>query len=160
MAQRAVEEQVAQRYFQRLSANSVKRPLITAPTTAAIPMTMKLRADGEQMYRVIFNLVRNARQAIMATGEPGEIGLKASEDDQAWQVMITDTGHGLPKKAQEHLFQPFQGGARKGGSGLGLAIAEELVRGHGGSLTLLKSDEDGTAFRITLPMGDVTVVGK
>ena len=44
-----------------------------------------------------------------------------------------DTGPGLPTKAQEHLFTPFQGGARKGGSGLGLAIAAELVAGTAGA---------------------------
>jgi hypothetical protein len=39
-----------------------------------------------------------------------------------------------PDKARDHLFEAFQGGARKGGTGLGLAIAAELVRGHGGGL--------------------------
>ena len=116
-----------------------------------IPMTMNLRADGEQLFRVIFNLVRNARQAIMATGEPGEIGLIATEDDQSWQLTITDTGPGLPKKAQEHLFQPFQGGVRKGGSGLGLVIAADLIRGHGGRLELQRTDETGTTFIIQIP---------
>ncbi|MEM8536354.1 MAG: HAMP domain-containing sensor histidine kinase, partial [Pseudomonadota bacterium] len=75
-----------------------------------IAPSMTLRADGEQLFRVIFNLVRNARQAIMATGEPGQISLRANEDDDAWCLTITDTGPGLPQKAQEFLFQPFQGG--------------------------------------------------
>ena len=109
------------------------------------------------MFRVIANLVRNARQAIIGTGQPGEISVSAGASDDSWCINVTDTGPGLPPKAKEHLFQPFQGGARKGGSGLGLAISEELVRGHGGCLDLLKSDEEGTAFRIRLPMGDVTV---
>lgn len=122
-----------------------------------IPMTMNLRADGEQLFRVIFNLVRNARQAIMATGEPGEIGLIATEDDQSWQLTITDTGPGLPKKAQEHLFQPFQGGVRKGGSGLGLVIAADLIRGHGGRLELQRTDETGTTFIIQLPKEDAAL---
>lgn len=122
-----------------------------------IPATMTLRADGEQLYRVIFNLVRNARQAIMATGEPGEIGLEAFEDDQSWQLTVTDTGPGLPKKAQEHLFQPFQGGVRKGGSGLGLVIAADLIRGHGGRLDLQSTDETGTTFVIRLPKDDIAL---
>ncbi|MBM1558732.1 HAMP domain-containing histidine kinase [Sulfitobacter mediterraneus] len=119
-----------------------------------VPAGMHLRADPEQMYRVLSNLVRNARQALMATGQEGEIGVTAHEDDAAWHIDISDTGPGLPPKAQEHLFTPFQGGARKGGSGLGLAIAAELVKGHGGSLQLLRTGADGTCFRVTLPKGD------
>ena len=38
----------------------------------------------------------------------------------------------MPAHLREHLFQPFQGGARKGGAGLGLVISGDLVRGHGG----------------------------
>jgi signal transduction histidine kinase len=122
-----------------------------------IPAGLTLRADPEQLYRVILNLVRNARQAIMATGRPGEISVAASEDDEAWWITVTDTGPGLPPKAREHLFQPFQGGARKGGSGLGLAIAAELVRGHGGRLDLQRTDETGTRFAICLPKGEAVL---
>lgn len=123
-----------------------------------IPGPMKVRADAEQLFRVIANLVRNARQAIVASGNPGEISVSGSEDSSAWYIDICDTGPGLPPKAQEHLFTPFQGGVSKGGSGLGLAISAELVRGHGGSLDLLRTGPDGTAFRIRLPKGDVTLV--
>ena len=122
-----------------------------------IPASMTLRADGEQLFRVIFNLVRNARQAITATGKPGEICLQANEDDQAWYLRINDTGPGLPQKAREHLFQPFQGGVRKGGAGLGLVIAADLVRGHGGRLTLERTDETGTTFVISLPKEDLAL---
>jgi signal transduction histidine kinase len=122
-----------------------------------IPATMTLRADGEQLFRALFNLVRNARQAIMATGDAGKIGILASEDDQVWRISITDTGPGLPKKAQEHLFQPFQGGVRKGGSGLGLVIAADLVRGHGGRLEMQKTGPEGTTFVIQLPKADLAL---
>ncbi|MFN3661529.1 sensor histidine kinase [Yoonia sp.] len=122
-----------------------------------IPATMTLRADGEQLYRVIFNLVRNARQAIMATGESGEIGLRADEDELVWRLTVSDTGPGMPKKAQEHLFQPFQGGVRKGGAGLGLVIAADLIRGHGGRLELLETGDKGTTFVIQLPKADLAL---
>jgi len=116
-----------------------------------IPATMTLRADPEQLYRVLFNLVRNARQAIVSTGEEGEISVAATEDDDQWTITVTDTGPGLPPKAQANLFTPFQGGARKGGAGLGLVISAELIRGHGGQLLLLRTGETGTCFRIVLP---------
>lgn len=122
-----------------------------------IPEQFEIRADPEQMYRVFSNLIRNARQAIIASRSTGTIAIEASEDDNAWRIMLRDTGPGLPLKAQEHLFSAFQGSVRKGGSGLGLAISAELVRGHGGDIKLLRTDAEGTEFMITLPKGDGTI---
>ncbi|WP_371056459.1 MULTISPECIES: sensor histidine kinase [unclassified Rhodosalinus] len=119
-----------------------------------IPATLAVRADPEQLHRTLANLVRNARQAITGTGRSGEICVSAREEDDCWIISVTDTGPGLPPKAQEHLFSPFQGGARKGGSGLGLAIAAELMRGHGGTLELTRTGPEGTRFTIRLPTGD------
>jgi signal transduction histidine kinase len=120
-----------------------------------VPADMMLRADAEQLYRVIANLVRNARQAIVNTGQPGDVTVTAGEDARAWIIRVRDTGPGLPPKAREHLFKPFQGGATKGGAGLGLTIAAELVRGHGGDLSLEHSDAHGTTFCFTLPKGNL-----
>ena len=121
-----------------------------------IPAGMMINADSEQMFRVISNLVGNARQAIVASGKPGEIAVSAEDNDAGWVIRVSDNGPGLPPKAQEHLFQPFQGNVRKGGVGLGLAIAQELVRGHGGQLTLETTRDTGTTFVIELPRGDET----
>jgi signal transduction histidine kinase len=121
--------------------------------TCEVPGDLVLRADPEQLHRVLSNLVRNARQAIAATGKPGEIRISGLERDGSWRIEVSDTGPGLPKKALDHLFQPFHGGARKGGTGLGLAIAAEIVRGHGGALELVESGPDGTTFAICLPAG-------
>jgi len=120
-----------------------------------VPAPMVVRADAEQLHRVLMNLVRNARQAIAATGKAGEICVHAEEDDTAWWLFVRDTGPGLPPRAKDFLFRPFQGGTRKGGAGLGLVIAAELVRGHGGRLELRKSDAEGTEFAIYLPKSEV-----
>jgi len=118
-----------------------------------VPASLSLRADAEQVFRVLSNLVRNARQAIEASGLPGSIEISAQDLDEGCAIRIIDTGPGLPKRARENLFAAFQGGARKGGIGLGLVIAAELVRGHGGNLDLVHTGEDGTEFRIWLPHG-------
>jgi signal transduction histidine kinase len=110
-----------------------------------------VQADAEQLHRVLANLIRNAQQAIMATGKPGTIEVSAGEDGRECWIRVGDTGPGLPPRAREHLFTAFQGGVRKGGTGLGLTIAAELVRGHGGRLDLVRSDVDGTEFAIHLP---------
>lgn len=124
---------------------------------ADVPQGFTLRADADQLHRVLANLVRNARQAIESTGRPGEVRIEAEETETAWTISVIDTGPGLPAKAQEHLFAAFSGGARKGGTGLGLAIAAELVRGHGGRLSLERTGPEGTIFVITLPKGTVAV---
>ena len=123
-----------------------------------VPVSMTVRADPEQLYRVLANLTRNARQAIEATGKDGKVSVTGYEDDTAWWIELADSGPGLPPKAREFLFTPFQGGARKGGTGLGLAISAELVRGHGGMLELLETSDEGTRFRICLPKGDGTSI--
>ncbi|KUP92134.1 sensor histidine kinase [Tritonibacter horizontis] len=120
----------------------------------AVPRPTMIRCDKEQIFRVVMNLVRNARQAISATGREGQITVSLHETEDAWWISVADTGPGLPKKAQDNLFTPFQGGARKGGSGLGLAIAAELVKGHGGHLDLGRTGPDGTVFEVCLPKGD------
>jgi signal transduction histidine kinase len=119
-----------------------------------VPAGLTLRADAEQLYRVLSNLVRNARQAIEAQGTGGTIEISGGEDDHDWWIKVGDTGPGLPPRARENLFTAFAGGSRKGGAGLGLAISAELVRGHGGRLDLLKSDGEGTEFLIRLPRGE------
>jgi signal transduction histidine kinase len=118
-----------------------------------VPPGIAVRADAEQLHRVLSNLVRNARQAILAAGGPGTIRIRGRDTDEGWVIEVSDTGPGLPKKALDHLFKPFHGGARKGGTGLGLAICAELVRGHGGRLDLAVTGPEGTTFRIVLPSG-------
>ncbi len=118
---------------------------------AALPTGLTLRADPEQLFRVLSNLVRNAHQAIALTNRPGRVVVSADETEDAWKITVADSGPGLPDKARAHLFQPFQGAARKGGFGLGLSIAADLARGHGGRLELARTDRDGTVFELVLP---------
>ncbi|MBO9442581.1 HAMP domain-containing histidine kinase [Phaeobacter italicus] len=123
----------------------------------AVPSDLSLRADPEQLFRIVMNLVRNARQAIEATGKAGRITISAREDRESWWISVADTGPGLPAKAAENLFTAFQGSYRKGGTGLGLTIANELARGHGGMVVLRETGPEGTVFDICLPKGDGTI---
>jgi len=136
------------------AAGTPSGPLPTGGPVAClvdVPPGLIIRADAEQLQRVLGNLVRNARQALEATRQGGTVEISAGEDEADWWIRVGDTGPGLPTRAREHLFAAFQGGVRKGGTGLGLAIAAELVRGHGGRLELARSDAEGTEFLIRLP---------
>jgi hypothetical protein len=121
-----------------------------------IDCSIMVRADPEQLHRVISNLVKNAREAIALSFKPGTISIKAAEREGRWMIEIKDTGPGLPQKAKDHLFQPFQGGVRQGGTGLGLAISSEIMRAHAGKLELVESSAEGTTFRLCLPAGLAT----
>jgi signal transduction histidine kinase len=115
-----------------------------------------VRADRDQLFRVMMNLGRNAQQAIQGRGDDDSAGLVSF---LAWQsgrevmIEVTDTGPGIPENAQEHLFEAFAGSTQPGGTGLGLAIAREIMRAHGGDIELDRSGADGTAFRLHLPFG-------
>ena len=112
----------------------------------AIPPELTVEADRDQLYRVLLNLARNALEA-----GAHRMRCTAARENGIVAIEITDDGPGLPPKARENLFRPFFGSARPGGSGLGLAIARELMRAHGGELTLVSSTGVGTVFRLTLP---------
>lgn len=116
-----------------------------------IPAGLAVRADRDQLYRVLSNLVRNAAQAIEASGGEGRVTVRARETEGRSEIRVVDTGPGLPQRARDNLFRPFRGGVRQGGAGLGLVIAAELVRGHGGTLELEETGPKGSTFRISLP---------
>lgn len=121
---------------------------------AAVERGLAVDADPDQLFRVLLNLGRNAVQAFEQRGEPDperdQIRISGRREGAVVVIEVSDTGPGLPRKAREHMFEPFQGSTRTGGSGLGLAIAAELVRAHGGSISLVEGTI-GATFRITVP---------
>jgi signal transduction histidine kinase len=127
------------------------------------PPELIVDADPEQLGRVLGNLVRNAVQALHlagpASGEPARVTLDAERagapEGGTVTILVADNGPGLPERARAHLFEPFKGSARSGGTGLGLVVAAELVRLHGGTLTL-DATETGARFRIVIPDRDRT----
>jgi signal transduction histidine kinase len=114
----------------------------------------QVEADGEQLHRILVNLLRNAREAVDGAPEREGVGkvVATLSRDEGWVIVrLADDGPGLPKRALANLFQPFTGSGRSGGTGLGLAIARELAHGHGGDLTLVETGETGSTFELRLP---------
>ncbi len=111
-------------------------------------------ADHDQLFRILLNLARNARQAIevQPSGDPGhgQIRITGRRTGAVVEIEVSDTGPGISEKVKAHLFEAFQNSTRQGGSGLGLAIVEELVRAHGGEVRLVDGTI-GATFRITIP---------
>lgn len=127
-----------------------------------VPEDFLINADRTQLYRSLFNLARNAIEAMApaaanggaATAPENQIGaITISAERMAGKIFIriTDTGPGVPDHARAELFEPFKGSQKPGGSGLGVAISAEIIRAHGGALTLERSDASGAQFLIVLP---------
>jgi signal transduction histidine kinase len=113
-----------------------------------------VRADPDQLHRILVNLLRNGREAIMSKkhAEPrGRIAVSLTRDGDMSVIRLADNGPGVSERAQTRLFQPFSGSSRPGGAGLGLAIARELVQAHGGDLALVETGPAGSVFEIRLP---------
>ena len=106
----------------------------------------QLTADRAQLQRVIHNLAENALQM-----GASKVAVRAQRRDGKIEIEVADDGPGLPPKALQKLFVPFQGSARTGGTGLGLAIARELMRVQGGDLRLASNDAKGATFVLELP---------
>ncbi len=115
----------------------------------AVPPTLMVDADREQLFRVILNLARNA---IEAGARRVTVGARC--ESEATIIEVADDGPGLAPKARDNLFRPFAGSARPGGTGLGLAIAREILRAHGGDIALADSTASGTVFSLRLPAAD------
>ena len=120
----------------------------------SIERGLKVDADPEQLFRILLNLGRNARQALEGRGEldpaRDQIRVAACREGATVVIEVSDTGPGVPERAREHLFDAFQGSTKSGGSGLGLAIASELVQAHGGDIRLVEGTI-GATFRVTIP---------
>jgi signal transduction histidine kinase len=111
-------------------------------------------ADRDQLLRVLVNLARNAMQALesRAPNDPSrdQIRITGRREGAVVIIELADTGPGFSAQARAHLFEAFQGSTRSGGAGLGLAIAEELVRAHGGEITLVDGTI-GATLRLKIP---------
>jgi hypothetical protein len=120
----------------------------------AVERGLTVEADHDQLFRVLVNVTRNSMQALEARGtrDPArdQIRITGRREGGVVVIEISDTGPGVPQRAQAHMFQAFQGSARSGGTGLGLAIAAELVRAHGGDIHLVPGTI-GATFSITIP---------
>jgi signal transduction histidine kinase len=118
-----------------------------------VPEMLEVNADPDQLYRILSNLIVNAKQVLEAQSDVGaarRIRLAARRTAGEVQIDVSDSGPGVPEQARAHLFEAFQGSARSGGTGLGLAIVAELTRAHGGTVALVDGGP-GTTFRVTIP---------
>ncbi|MGS7950610.1 two-component system sensor histidine kinase KdpD [Klebsiella pneumoniae] len=112
-----------------------------------------LQADGPLLERVFVNLLENAIK--YASGEKGEIGIRAQALSGQIKVEVWDNGPGLPPGKEKQLFDKFTRGTTESaipGVGMGLAICRTIVEMHRGEIHAHNRPEGGACFTFTLPL--------
>jgi phosphoserine phosphatase RsbU/P len=108
--------------------------------------------DPDLVQQVVGNLLSNAAK-YGTRGE--EVTVRCHVDGDDALLEVRNKGHTIPPERIPHLFdgvsQFAEEHSRQGGIGLGLFICREIVRAHGGAITAVSNDVDGTTFRVRLP---------
>ncbi len=108
------------------------------------------RFDEGKLRRVVFNLARNAVEA-MPTGGNFLFSIDREADDLV--LRFEDDGPGLPPEIADRVFDPFTTAGRPEGTGLGLSIVKQIADEHGGSVTVESAPGKGTRFEFKIPVG-------
>jgi signal transduction histidine kinase/ligand-binding sensor domain-containing protein/CheY-like chemotaxis protein/AraC-like DNA-binding protein len=126
--------------------------------------SLTLRADPEQIEKVLLNLLSNA---VKFTGNGGIIDVSVGQDGSVASIVVRDSGVGIAEADLPHIFDRFYQAdsantRRYEGTGIGLALVKELVELHGGEIGVTSTPGQGTTFTVRLPLNvagnDETVV--
>jgi two-component system NtrC family sensor kinase len=121
------------------------------------PDLPKIRGDANQLEQVFLNLISNARDAMERTERKKELTIAASLlRHNGWndvEVIVKDTGNGIPQENIDKIFEPFFSTKEVGqGTGLGLSICYGIIEAHGGRIEVESKVNEGTTFRVLLPV--------
>lgn len=105
---------------------------------------LKIEADPIKIRQLIWNLLKNAVDAIH---QRGEIVIRLSDLGEKVRLEIQDSGCGIEKEIQDHVFQPFFTRSQNG-TGLGLALVHQVVKEHQGEMGFVSEKNKGTQFWI------------
>lgn len=118
---------------------------------------VEIRVTADHLRQMMTNLVSNA---LKYTPAEGMVTVQTSRRDDAWvDIVISDTGCGIPKEDLPHVFERFYRAdksreRKQGGNGLGLAIVKELVEHYGGTIDIESEENHGTSVSISLPIAE------
>jgi signal transduction histidine kinase len=106
--------------------------------------------DPRKLERALYNLLLNACEAV--TANSGSIEVDLREISRGVEVRVIDNGRGIPESIRSRLFEPFVSYGKENGTGLGLTVVQKIVQDHGGDVIVEKTSEEGTVFRLVIPL--------
>ncbi|MBN2563436.1 MAG: HAMP domain-containing histidine kinase [Phycisphaerae bacterium] len=121
-----------------------------------VPEDLKARATASSLRHVLFNLIINARQAMLDGPGSLKVSGKAAGDGRV-MITVADTGRGIKPEHLEKIFEPFfttkqhEGRPDRRGIGMGLHICKQLMEEQDGEISVASKPGDGTTFTLTLP---------
>jgi signal transduction histidine kinase len=104
--------------------------------------------DPKKLERAFFNLVLNACEATLDAESRVTIDVQSRKD--SFEVRVIDEGCGVPESIRGNVFDPFVSSGKPNGTGLGLAIVSKIVQDHGGSVSIERTSDAGTAVLVKL----------
>ena len=114
--------------------------------------------DRQKLWRVLYNIARNAVEAMSGEMERDKILVITSRQVGPWvELTLADTGPGIPPELYDSIFQPFATCGKNHGTGLGLSIAQSIVEAHGGEISFNSELGKGASFLIKLPIAGMAV---
>jgi signal transduction histidine kinase/DNA-binding response OmpR family regulator len=116
----------------------------------------RVAIDPAELREVLLNLLFNAADA-MSEGGRIEITTRPGKKPKTADLIVRDTGHGMPESVRERIFEPFFSTKGPKGSGLGLAVAYSIITRRGGMITVDSVVGQGTTFTLTLPYVPIAV---
>ncbi|MGH7484803.1 MAG: sensor histidine kinase, partial [bacterium] len=120
---------------------------LTADSPAGLPAAL---VDPQRIRQVLGNLLANSLRSTPAGGLV-TVSSRASADRATLTVEVTDTGRGIAPDLLPHVFDRFVKGEGSPGSGLGLAICRDIIKAHGGEISIASEPSRGTSVTFTLP---------
>ena len=107
-------------------------------------------ADEILLSQVLINLLKNAMQALEGQKDR-KICMDVDAEKNQLLIRVTDNGPGIPSELAEDVFVPFFT-TKATGSGIGLSLSRQIIRMHGGELSVVSHPYRKTVFTISLPV--------
>ncbi len=153
LAPRPVAETIARAQRSVEGVLATRQVTLTVREAASLP---RVPHDADQMQQVLINLFKNAAEAspagaTIAVEVQRVPGARRNGRPTGVAITVTDSGHGIDEATQRTLFEPFFT-TKPGGTGLGLYITHDIVKRHGGNLTVSSEPGHGATFRVELPL--------
>ena len=105
--------------------------------------------DPRKLERALYNLLLNACEA--APSANGRVEVVVDHQGESSIITIADNGSGIPESLRDKLFHPFVSHGKENGTGLGLTVVQKIVQDHGGEVSVERTPDAKTVFRVVLP---------